>query len=78
MKNTILLVFAACLGLGLTFWGVGHMWADLGVSMTMHGWIAYGLGAAFSVLLASGLFHLVFKSAREGYDDMQKTDPYEE
>ena len=54
------------------------MWADLGVSLSLHGWIAYGLGGVFSLLLSAGLFYLVFKSARDGYDDMQKTDPYEE
>lgn len=78
MKNAILLGLTACIGLGLTLWALGQMWAELGITMTLHGWIAYGLGAAFSVSLASGLFYLVFKSAREGYDDFQKTDSYED
>lgn len=78
MRNTILLSIVALLGLGFTIWAVARMWADLGVSLSLHGWIAYGLGGVFSLLLSAGLFYLVFKSAREGYDDMQKTDPYDE
>ena len=50
------------------------MWAELGVNMTMHGWIAYGLGCVFSLLLAGGLFFLLFKSARDGYDDIDRPE----
>ena len=78
MRNTLYLVIAALGGLGLVFWGVARMWADLGVHLSLHGWIAYGLGGLFSFLLSAGLFYLVFKSAREGYDTLQKTDSYEE
>jgi hypothetical protein len=74
MKMTVFLICLAVLGLGLTFWGVSEMWADLGVNMTMHGWIAYGLGTSVSLLLAGGLFFLVFKSAREGYDDIERPE----
>ncbi|MEL6857981.1 MAG: hypothetical protein AAFO74_06315 [Pseudomonadota bacterium] len=71
---TALLIIAATIGLALTFWGVSSMWTELGVNMTMHGWIAYGLGALFSLLLAGGLFFLTFKSAREGYDDIDRPE----
>ena len=74
MKITVLLALLALIGLALTAWGVSSMWADLGVNMTMHGWIAYGLGCVFSLLLAGGLFFLLFKSARDGYDDIDRPE----
>lgn len=78
MKMTLLLVTAAIVGLALTFWGVSSMWAELGVNMSLHGWIAYGLSALLSLLLAGGLFFLTFKSAREGYDDIDRPEDLSE
>lgn len=74
MKTTALVILIAILGLAATFWGVSAMWAELGVNMTLHGWIAYGLGVLVSLLLAGGLFFLTFKSAREGYDDIDRPE----
>lgn len=74
MKMTLLLIALAILGLGFTIWAVTSMWGDLGVQMSLHGWIAYGLGALMSVLVAGGLFFLTFKSAREGYDDIDRPE----
>lgn len=74
MKTTLLFVIAAIVGLGLTFWTVSTMWADLGVHMSLHGWIAYGLGALLSMILAGGLFFLTFKSARDGFDDIDRPE----
>jgi len=74
MKTTLLVALLAFVGLAFTAWGVASMWAELGVNMTMHGWIAYGLGCVFSLLLAGGLFFLLFKSAREGYDDIDRPE----
>ncbi|MEL7540821.1 MAG: hypothetical protein AAGJ51_07945 [Pseudomonadota bacterium] len=74
MKSTLLLILAAILGLAFTAWAVSTMWADLGVNLTIHGWIAYGLGVVFSLALAGGLFFLLFKSAREGYDDIDRPE----
>lgn len=74
MKTTLLLILAAIVGLALTFWAVSAMWSDLGVNMTMHGWIAYGLGVLLSLVLAGGLFFLTFKSARDGYDDIDRPE----
>lgn len=74
MTSTLLLILAAILGLAFTAWAVSSMWADLGVNLTMHGWIAYGLGVVFSLALAGGLFFLLFKSAREGYDDIDRPE----
>ena len=74
MKTTLLFIIAAIVGLGLTFWAVSIMWADLGVHMSLHGWIAYGLGALLSMILAGGLFFLTFKSARDGFDDIDRPE----
>lgn len=74
MKHTIALVFAAVAGLVFTVFAVATMWSDLGVNLTLHGWIAYALGGIGSLLLACGLFYLTFKSAREGYDDLDRPE----
>lgn len=78
MRMTLLILAAAIVGLGLTLWGVAAMWKDLGVNMTLHGWIAYGLGGVVSLLLAGGLFFLTFKSARDGYDDIDRPEDLNE
>ena len=78
MRMTILVVAVAIIGLGLTFWGVAEMWRQMGVNMTLHGWIAYGLGVVASIALAGGLFFLTFKSAREGYDDIDRPEDLNE
>ena len=37
--------------------------------MTMHGWIALGLGCGLSLIVGGALMALVFHSSRHGYDD---------
>ncbi|MGE0740486.1 MAG: hypothetical protein AB7O98_04025 [Hyphomonadaceae bacterium] len=37
--------------------------------MSVHGWIALGLGTFLSLAVGGGLMALVFHSARHGYDD---------
>lgn len=55
-------------------WGIAMLWADLGVTMNLHGWIAYALGAAASLALSFGLFWLLFHSARQGHDDLERPE----
>ena len=43
-------------------------------AMSMHGWIALGLGTFFSLVVGGGLMALVFHSARKGYDDRIEID----
>lgn len=43
-------------------------------AMSVHGWIALGLGTFLSLLLGGGLMALVFYSARKGYDDRIEVD----
>lgn len=41
--------------------------------MSVHGWVAMGLGVVFSLLIGCGLMWLSFYSSRHGYDD--RADP---
>lgn len=42
--------------------------------MSLHGWIALGLGTFVSLALGGGLMALVFHSANKGYDDRVELD----
>jgi hypothetical protein len=53
--------------LAVVMFGVLTDWD--GSAMSIHGWIALGLGTFFSLLVGGGLMALVFYSARKGYDD---------
>lgn len=78
MKPNTLLVIAAIITLGLALWGITSWWAALGINMTLHGWIAYALGILGSFGVAGILFYLLFKSAREGYDDIDRPEEYDD
>ncbi len=43
-------------------------------AMSVHGWIALGLGTLLSLVVGGGLMALVFYSARKGYDDRVEID----
>lgn len=60
------LLIAAVATLGLSW-----VWTDVlgGADMTIHGWIALGLGLFGTCGLAWVLMALAFKSSREGWDD---------
>lgn len=60
------LLIAAMATLGLSW-----VWTDVlgGADMTIHGWIALGLGLFGTCGLAWALMALAFKSSREGWDD---------
>lgn len=69
-------VFLLTLGLGgllaaVTF-GVLTNWDPS--YMSVHGWIALGLGTFLSLAVGGGLMALVFYSARKGYDDRIEID----
>jgi hypothetical protein len=50
-------------------------WNDASsVEMSIHGWIALGLGTFFSLLIGCGLMALMFYSNRSGHDDV--ADPF--
>ncbi len=74
MIRQVLFVLTSIIVLILALWGVAKLWISFGVDLTLHGWIAYGIGCIASILLAFGLFHLTFKSSREGYDDIDRPE----
>ena len=77
MTRTSLLAVIAALGLLILVGAAVYMmWSDLGVTMSMHGWIAYGLGAVASLALSVGLFWLLFHSARSGHDDIDRPEEH--
>ena len=50
--------------------GASWMWTAIGgAPMSVHGWIALGLGMFGTIGLTWGLMALAFKSSREGWDD---------
>ncbi|HEV2082201.1 MAG TPA: hypothetical protein VGR32_07070 [Brevundimonas sp.] len=50
--------------------GAARLWELIGgAPMSVHGWVALGLGMFGSVALAWALMALAFKSSREGWDD---------
>lgn len=59
----VVISVAATLGLGLTWTAIG------GGAMSLHGWIALGIGIIGTAALAWGLMALAFRSNREGWDD---------
>lgn len=69
-------VFLLTVGLGgilaAVLFGVLTDWD--GSAMSVHGWIALGLGTFFSLAIGGGLMALVFHSARKGYDDRIRLD----
>lgn len=71
MKATLLvLTLAVALGL-FTFVVLKDFDASV---LSLHGWIALGLGTALTLLVGGGLMALVFYSARKGYDDRIEVD----
>jgi len=78
MRNSLPSVAIAAICLGLAFIGVLFFWYQAGLELSLHGWIAYGLGCAVSFALALGLFFLTFKSSRDGYDETQLPEHLDE
>lgn len=65
--KTVLLILALGAGLAALFYAILKEFNAS--AMSLHGWIALGLGTALSLLVGGGLMALVFYSARKGYDD---------
>lgn len=71
MKTVLLVVcLSAILAVSLVFALAG--WDSS--SMSIHGWVALGLGTFLSLAIGGGLMALVFYSARKGYDDRIEVD----
>ncbi len=70
MRKTLKVIIVCCF---IGFMAIlGLAWTVIrtsGVAISVHGWIAIGLGTAFSLALSGVLFSLSFYSARSGHDD---------
>ncbi len=55
--------------LALVVFAVMRSWNALSAGMSPHGWIAYGIGAFFTLALSMGLFAISFHSSRNGHDE---------
>ena len=65
----IRLALAVAISAGAT-WGLGAFWTLIGGgAMSIHGWIALGIGVLGTLGLTWGLMSLAFRSDREGWDD---------
>lgn len=70
MRVTLSVIsLAGILVAGLAVFLVWSGEAPGGPAMSVHGYIALGLGALFTFALTAGLMALVFYSSRHGYDD---------
>lgn len=67
--QALVLTILAILLIGTGIWSVSAWNANAGIEMSIHGWIALGLGIFFSLLLGCGLMALMFYSSRYGYDE---------
>ena len=66
------IILLIVLGALLVLTGVwaAYVWnASSDVPMSVHGWIALGLGTFFSLLIGCGLMALMFFSSRSGHDE---------
>ncbi len=69
VRFLMLLALSMFVAAVLTF-GLGLFWIAIGGgAMSVHGWIAMGLGVLGTVGLAWVLMSLAFRSHREGWDD---------
>lgn len=71
MKTFLLTITLGSL-LAVAMFGVLTGWD--GSAMSIHGWVALGIGTYLSLALGGGLMALVFHSARKGYDDRIEID----
>jgi cation transporter-like permease len=68
IQTSALIALLLCI-LGVSVWALIWAFSHAPNQITLHGWIALGLGAVLSVALGGGLMALSFYSARRGFDD---------
>lgn len=73
-----LFVAAAMLGLiGLLAalaWTMSATWADAGIRLGFHGWMALTIALSGVTAVGGGLMFLAFYSARSGWDDIDRDE----
>ena len=73
-RKLIFWIVASFVLLGLMLWGISLFWESNADGLSGHGWIAYVLGGVMTLGLSIGLFLLTFRSARHGYDDIDRPE----
>ena len=53
-------------------WAFKTVWADSGVSLGLHGWIALTVALVGVTAVGGGLMWLAFYSSRAGWDDIDR------
>ena len=67
-RGTLFLIIALAAGCaGAIGWAAYQLYLA-SATMSVHGWVALGLGALGVALLTAGLMRLVFLSSRGGWD----------
>ncbi len=71
MSRGLIFILAATAVILAAFMAVmALVWHASGTVISGHGWMAFFVGAVFTVGVSLGLFLLVFHSARSGHDDV--------
>ena len=65
----VLLAVLVFICIAAIVWAVSVWNVTSNIEMSIHGWIALGLGTFFSLLIGCGLMALMFYSSRSGYDE---------
>ncbi len=65
-KDIITLLLALLL---VSVFAIGYVTWQMEGQVSLHGWIAFGLGVTLTVALLGVLLGLMFHSHRNGYDD---------
>ena len=69
-RGVLVLVLVLAAFLAFAVWAFFRMWGLAGgAHISVHGYIAMGLAAVFTLLLGGGLMWLAFYSSRKGYDE---------
>ncbi len=55
-------------------WAFSVTWADSGVHLGLHGWLALTIALVGTTVVAGGLMWLAFYSARAGWDDINRDE----
>lgn len=69
MRNALLAAAVLLPILGFSGWALWRAFVETGMTMSLHGWIALGLGVGLSLVLGAGLMALAFVSHRRGFDE---------
>jgi hypothetical protein len=73
-RATLASLFGGGFALIATLVGLAYVWSETGLGMPGRGWLALCFGAVLTLAVALGLFFLVFYSARQGFDDIDRPD----